>query len=332
MASPWPPGRGPKTNETLFEILRLLGTASLVLGRIYEGHVNALRLVACYATTDIAAQMADDAAAGHLFAVWVAPSPDPVRVLRLQHGYRIIGTKEFCSAAGHATRAVITARDELGNERLLWVDARKAIVEPKQAWQMHGMRSAITRPVRFNMEVAASPMIGEAGDYLREPEFSGGAWRTSVVTVGGLEGLVTEAIAQLRARDRHIDPHQSARIGEMLIASQTARMWGIRAANTAAATGLSPEAVRALVNLARVAIERCCLDVIILVQRSLGLRALLTANPVEGMIRNLTIYLRQPAADEALTEAARWFAENGGLAGDDPSTDSSLPAGLTGDM
>ena len=58
MASPCPPGGGTKTNETLFEILRLLGTASLVLGRIYEGHVNALRLVACYATTDIAAQMA----------------------------------------------------------------------------------------------------------------------------------------------------------------------------------------------------------------------------------------------------------------------------------
>ncbi len=59
MASPYPPGGGTKTNETLFEILRLLGTVSLVLGRTYEGHVNAPRLVACYATTDIAAQMAD---------------------------------------------------------------------------------------------------------------------------------------------------------------------------------------------------------------------------------------------------------------------------------
>ena len=46
-----------------------------------------------------------------------------------------------------------------------------------------------------------------------------------------------------------------------------------------------------------------------LVQRSLGLSALLEPNPVERLIRDLGTYLRQPAPDEALTEAAAWFMQ-----------------------
>ena len=316
LAAPLPRNRGgngwgTEGNATLFEALRLLGSASLVLGRVYEGHVNAIRLIACYASPEIAMHAAKDVLGGHLFAIWVTPSADPVRIHCTERGYRVIGKKPFCSGAGQATRAVITARDDLGDDRLVWVDAGKAIVEPDSAIQMHGMRSTDTRPVRFDMDIDTDPIIGKAADYLREPEFSAGAWRTSAVTVGGLQALVTETIAQLRARDRHVAPHQSARIGQMLIASHTALMWGRKAASEAERTDLPPQSITAGVNLARVAIESCCLTVIPLVQRSLGLAGLLTSNPVESMIRDLATYLRQPAADEALSEAACWFAENG---------------------
>ncbi len=58
-------GAGP-----LAQALRLLGRASLPLGRLYEGHVNALRLVQRFGTPAQAATAARDAAAGHLFAFW----------------------------------------------------------------------------------------------------------------------------------------------------------------------------------------------------------------------------------------------------------------------
>ena len=65
-----------------------------------------------------------------------------------------------------------------------------------------------------------------------------------------------------------------------------------------------------MVNLARIAVERAALDVITLVQRSLGLSALhgVAIRP-SALMRDLATYLRQPAPDETLTEAAAWFAQ-----------------------
>jgi hypothetical protein len=50
-----------------------------------------------------------------------------------------------------------------------------------------------------------------------------------------------------------------------------------------------------------------------LAQRSLGLAAFFQPSPIERLMRDLGTYLRQPAPDEALTEAASWFFEHGGL-------------------
>jgi hypothetical protein len=46
------------------------------------------------------------------------------------------------------------------------------------------------------------------------------------------------------------------------------------------------------------------------VQRSLGLAGFLSDNPIEILTRDLATYLRQPAGDEVLTEAAIAFAES----------------------
>jgi hypothetical protein len=47
-----------------------------------------------------------------------------------------------------------------------------------------------------------------------------------------------------------------------------------------------------------------------LVQRSLGLSAFRHGNPVERICRDLGTYLRQPAPDAVLTEAAAHFARH----------------------
>jgi hypothetical protein len=57
-------------------------------------------------------------------------------------------------------------------------------------------------------------------------------------------------------------------------------------------------------------VETACLDAMRLVQRSLGLSAFRQGSPVERICRDLSTYLRQPAADEVLTESAVWFAAN----------------------
>jgi hypothetical protein len=95
-------------------------------------------------------------------------------------------------------------------------------------------------------------------------------------------------------------------MGQVLIARESARLWFKRAA-CVEESDLSAADITGYINLARIALESATFDIIRMVQRTLGLAAFLQRNPVERLMRDLATYLRQPAADEALTEAAVWF-------------------------
>ena len=316
LKAPLSPGEGglgwgthPDSLSALCEALRLLGHCGLAVGRIYEAHVNALVLIIRYGDAAVRGSAALAAREGHLFGLWVTQARDPVRVSRQGSMARLTGGKAFCTAAGHATRAVITAQDDRDRECLAFIDATSLVIAGAMP-SLHGMRSTATRPLTMDMAIPASHCFGEPDDYTKEPEFSAGAWRTSAVTAGGLQALIDETIRQLRQRGRHEDPHQSARVGHMLIHAHTATMWAVAAADRCATPDIESRDLTAYVNMARIAVENACLDVIPLVQRTLGLMAFLTANPVEALMRDLATYLRQPAGDEALSEAAIHFSRH----------------------
>ncbi len=292
-------GTEPAGAGGLLALLGLLGRGNLALGRLVEAHVNALRLVVRFADDATRRHAAQDARDGHLFGLWVTDPPGDG--LRLSPSGTLHGGKQFCSGAGHVTRAVVTAEDAAGQIRLAYTALGENVTASPLPGGLAGMRAAATGQVRFR-HAAATP-FGEPGDYLREPDFSCGAWRTSAVTLGGLQALAEDLRRQLAARGRQDDPHQQARVGETLIAVETARLWMAAAAAQAESAGAGAEAV-AYVGLARLAVERACLDTMELTQRSLGVAALLRSNPVERLCRDLATYLRQPAADMVLTEAA----------------------------
>ena len=176
---------------------------------------------------------------------------------------------------------------------------------------LQGMRAAVTGAVDFNgCEIGRDALLGQPGDYLREPDFSAGAWRGSAVALGGLIALLDQAIVQLRASGRLDSPFGQARLGRALIARETSRLWVQSSARTAEDVAADPGHRVAAVGLARIAVETACLDAIRLLQRSLGLSAFREGNPVERICRDLSTYLRQPAPDEVLTEAAAWFADH----------------------
>ncbi len=285
--------------------LRLLGSGSIAAGRLLEGHVNALRLIGRYGDETQLAAAARDAAGGHLFGIWVTETGDAARLVSGPDGPAVAGSKSFCSGAGRVTRPLLTlAREDGPVLALAHLDGS----EPTGlARSLSGVRGARTADMDLS-GVSIAAVIGAPGDYLRQPEFSAGAWRGSAVALGGLDALVAMTIAQLEARGRHTNPHQAARIGRMLIAAGTARSWVARASR---ADELGDGDAAALVNLARIAVESACLDAIGDAQRALGLAAFVRSNPVERMSRDLATYLRQPAPDETLTEAALWFAGRG---------------------
>jgi len=297
-------GEGAEGADLLRRLLVDLGEASLPVARLYEAHVNALQLVFRYGGEALRARCADDAAAGHLFALWVTdPHGGGVRL----SGRDVLdGAKAFCSGAGAASRALITATMPDG-VRMLIVPLGQARVMPSGI-RLAGMRAAVTGSVDFTgVRVGPADFLGEVGDYLREPVFSAGAWRGSAGAVGGLRALVTLYRDELLDRHRDADPHQRARFGQVLMAYETARLWLARAARRACLEDGPADEIVAYVNLARMAIEAACLDAMRLTQRGLGLGAFLAGHPAERICRDLAVFLRQPAPDETLDKAAAYY-------------------------
>ena len=299
-------GTDPEGAPDLLRALRLIGRGSLAVGRIFEGHLNAIRLVVRHGSDAQARRVAEAALAGHLFGLWVTDAPGTVLQLTPQCVLR--GAKSPCSGAGHATRALVTALDVAGEARMLVIDLVPGERVDRTGWDPHGMRATGSHRMALDgIAVAADAVIGAPGDYLRQPDFSAGAWRTSAVTLGGLEALVAAAARALVERGRQDDPHQRARFGEALIAQQTAQLWLGSAAKLAEANAGEADDVANYVNLARLAVEAACLDAVRLVQRALGLAAFRRGTLTELLFRDLAMYLRQPAPDITLTEAAGHF-------------------------
>jgi alkylation response protein AidB-like acyl-CoA dehydrogenase len=301
-------GTEPARFAAASKLLQCIGGGSVALGRIFEGHLNAVRLVMRHGNDAQRRRTASDARNGLLHALWVTDGTAPLSYSRTAQGIEITGEKRFCSAAGHASRAVVTAMSPDGERRLLILPMQRGeIVHPLQGG-LQGVRSAGTGCARFtDVPHDVDCVFGSPEIYLEEPEFSVGAWRASAVAAGALSALVEAARAELVARVRADNPEQRQRLGRMFINAQTARLWLLHAACFAEDADGQADLAVATVNLARTAIEAACIDTIQLVQRSLGLSAFLRGNQVERMCRDLATYLRQPAPDEALAVAAAFF-------------------------
>jgi len=303
----------------LAAVLRLVGYGSLALGRLYEGHVNALQLVARYGAAEQRERLFEDARDGHLFGVWnTEPLGGGLSLEDGADGMRLIGVKTFASGAGYVTRALVTSRAPGGSGTvMLVVPLEPGSRADLSAWRPHGMRASATGTLDFaGIAVMAEDILGDPDAYFRQPDFSGGAWRFTAVQLGGIESVFDAWRGHLAETGRGGDSHQLARLGEGAIAVEGARMWVERAAETVSEGVLSPERIVAFVNLARLAVERAGLDVLQLAQRSVGLQGFLRPHPLERLSRDLATYLRQPGPDRALTAAAQEILGAGGMAGD----------------
>ena len=155
--------------------------------------------------------------------------------------------------------------------------------------------------------MTADNMIGSAGDFMRQPSFSGGAWRFCAAHVGATERLVDLFRDHLVARSRGEDPYQLQRLAQCIAAAKTARHWVEEAARRLSDEEAAPGHVVAFANLTRMVTERCALDVMESVQRGVGLTSFIRPHPIERISRDLSTYLRQPVPDLAMTDGAKAF-------------------------
>ena len=295
---------------SLSEILRSIGSGSLPLGRLLEGHVNALELVLRYGNHQSIEVVAEEARAGKLFGVWNTDDLNGLRLMRRHGRSWLEGRKILASGAGHVERPLVTATDEDGRRLMVLPNLSGPPRSDLSSWMAQGMRASATGSVDFTgVEVQPIEIVGGEGDYERQPWFSGGAWRFAAVHLGGMERLFDLLRRHLQETKRGGDPHQAARLAEAAMAIETARLWVTQAARIAGGRlgPRAPEQLVAYVNLARLAVEAAALELMQLVQRSVGLQAFLRPNPIERLSRDLATYLRQPGPDRALTDAAAWI-------------------------
>ncbi|MDE1895512.1 MAG: acyl-CoA/acyl-ACP dehydrogenase [Rhodospirillales bacterium] len=296
----------PGQSAEMARLFYQLGHASLPVARLYEAHVNALHLIFQYGSPAQQQRTAEDTLAGEVFALWVTDPPKG-EALRLEDDH-LQGAKAFCSGAGRATRALLTAETPEGI-RMLVVPTNAARHIPS-GLALSGMRAAITGEMAFS-GIPAGPetWLGAPGDYLKEPVFSGGAWRGSAAALGGLGALLGLVRDELRGRGRDAAPQQRARFGQIAMAHEAARLWVAQAGEKACGLREPSADIVAYVNLARIAVEQLCMDALQATQRALGLSAFMAGAEAERIGRDLAAYLRQPAIDEVLDiAAAHYFA------------------------
>ncbi|WP_223653976.1 acyl-CoA dehydrogenase family protein [Hymenobacter psoromatis] len=329
----------PAAAQALLQALYHIGRGNLAVGRLWEGHVNALLLIRCFGSPAQLTRAAADARAGHIFGVWNTENPaDGVRLEPLPATpgrYRLRGAKTFASGSGHITRPVLTGalptppvrRDQApaplaagpapGGWQLLLLRAdEQPPVLDRSFWRPLGMRATASFRADFTgLEVGTADLIGQPNDYYRAPWFGGGAARFAAVQLGGAAAVFDETRRFLRRLGRTDDPYQRQRLGQLLALHETGQLWLRGAAEHAALPPTPPTepllparlaALGAYINTFRTVVEDHCLDTLRLAERCVGARGLLQPEPFERLHRDLTHYLRQPAPDAVLAEAGRF--------------------------
>jgi alkylation response protein AidB-like acyl-CoA dehydrogenase len=316
-------GLGIETSSILelLQILKAIGRANLAVGRIYEGHVNGLQLLQTFGTPSQIAKYAQDVRDRHkIFGVWNAEADDGVKIVPLGDGkYRLEGAKTFATGCGCVDRPFVGGTMPDGQWQLCIVSMDEvATAIDADWWQPAGMRATASYKVDFTGVILDhSELIGQPGDYYRQPWLTAGVVRFAAVQLGGAEALFTAARQFLQSIDRTKDPYQEQRFGTMAIGLESGQLWlqGAAAqlqqyhsifAGDPALPHPRAQSLVAYTNMVRTAIEQICMDAIQLAERSVGTRGLLPPEPIERIVRDLTLYLRQPAFDAALASVGRY--------------------------
>ena len=288
------------------DVLRSVGRASLPVGRLFEGHVNAAQLIGLYGECALFEHSVRRVKAGRLLGVWGADGPDPVQAAPFAEGFRLKGAKVFCSGLGVVGTAVVSAALR-GEVNLFAVDVTEESRADPSQWRVSGMRATRSGGYDFNrMEVAASQRLGGPGDYYVEPYFLGGMYRICAVQAGGLEALMDALAASLRRRPRASEFMSQHRVGAVASRVSTAIAVTDQLARALVA-GCEPRLMAREAVLGREAVERCAVEALEIVERAVGTEAHREATLVSLIRRDLSFYIRQAAVDERLAEVGRQF-------------------------
>ena len=271
----------------LLRVLYETGRRDLPLGRLLEGHVDAVQIALRYGDPDRVRALV---AGGATMGVWNAGLPG--HPLRLVDG--LSGGKSYASGAGVLSHALVTADTPDGPQLVLVDLAATPPAIDRDWWKVTGMQRSETHLVRWT-EAAVDNPVGAPGDYPREPWFGGGALRFVAVHAGGVAGLFDRVRDHLVATARADDPFQAARLAALFGLAETAAAAVRRAARYW--FNEEGEGRLARVAAARLAVTDAAERAIAVAEEAVGLSGHFLSHPLAAHLSDLAVYLRQPATD-----------------------------------
>jgi alkylation response protein AidB-like acyl-CoA dehydrogenase len=308
----------PPAEQELALVRRVAGADGSV-GRILDGHINAVERLAVQAPDGLRDQELRAVLDRELRAgVWggdpVPGEGPPAAVVADDEGEVLRGVKTFCSGAGGLHRALILARDQTRDDPApgpvsVWVDLTdRRRVEIDTGWyRSRGLVASVSHRVVFH-DAPVLARLGGNGAIAQQPWFGRDALRTAASWAGMADTAVAAATAALRARPGRGDLEGLA-MGRILTAQRTIDLWLAAAARAmdGAASDLAAVALHG-----RVAIADACRVLLDEAARACGSRPFATAGALDRARRDLEVFMLQHRLDPLLARAGRAVLEEDG--------------------
>lgn len=293
-------------------LVRAVAAADVSLGRLLDGHFNAVQRLAVQVDPALAQPELAGVRAGRLrLGVWGAdPVGDegaPAELDADGPGARLSGVKVFCSGAGGLQRAFVLVRGpgDTAPSRMAYVDLTGPSTSVDRSWfGGAGMRGSASHRVVF----AGAPVLWlapEPGALLAEPWFSGDAIRTAASWAGGAQAAVEEALMTLRAKGA--GDLEALAVGRMTTALGTIDLWLAEAARRLDAGGADKPFAAHL----RDAIDGALRTILDEASRACGSRPFATGSRLERVRRDEQTYVLQHRLDPIVARAGHAALERG---------------------
>lgn len=289
------PGQG-QTLQRWQTLARVAG-ADLALAKLYEGHTDALAILAECAGAHLAGS--------GIWGVWAAEPPSArVRIVaRDNQRVYLQGRKAWCSGALQIDHGLLTAWDEDEQPQLVALDlAETGLHRVADGWQAVGM--GITASVELELEHTPAHLVGGPGQYLGRPGFWHGGAGIAACWYGAAEALAD--YLREHCRQPRPDPHADAHLGAV-----DAALCGAAAAlrECAAQIDAQPQADAQLaVRRVRAQVEYAATLVLTHVGRALGATPFCRNSHFARLSADLPVFLRQSHAERDLAELGRQLA------------------------
>jgi alkylation response protein AidB-like acyl-CoA dehydrogenase len=282
------PGSGATLQR--WQALAAVAAHDLSLAKLYEGHTDALAIMAELGNAGIPE--------GATFGTWAAEAPSGRTTIETGRDGRTVlnGAKCWCSGAADLSHGLLTAwhADGRAPQLVRVVMNQPGVATDSSAWQAVGMAGSASIDVSF--AAATGDLVGGAGDYLSRPGFwQGGAgiaacWYGGALALGtALRGAVIRAPVAARGAFRlcalgKIDLHLQATAAVL----RDAACW----------IDAHPHSDASAVALrARLAAEACAHEVLDEAGRALGAGAFCRDARFARMAADLPVFVRQSHAE-----------------------------------